>query len=201
MLNLKATIAVLSVAAALAVNGCSQLPADQESATNVTLDAARSAEAETYAAATWTEAQEAAKRAEAELASQGEKLGFMRSYGKANEMLIEAQGLAEKARAEAIAAKESARLETTAALDAANAELAAARTLLATAPRGKDTRAEFESMQQELVGLQSSLDAAAQLVRSEQFQMARTQIDQVNTQVAAISADLQNAVAKVQAQK
>ena len=201
MFSIKSIVTALAVATVLVVSGCSKMPSDQELTTKASLDNAQKVEAETYATATWTEAQEAMKRAEAEMVTQNDKLGFMRSYGKASDMLVEAQTLAEKASTEAVAAKEAVRQETQAAFEAALSEWVATQKLLSTAPKGKDTRAEIESMQQEMLGLQTSMDGVAELVRTEQFQVAQAQLDQVRTKLAAISDDLQNAIAKVQGRK
>jgi len=181
----------------LALSGCAEAPQEQITLAQTAVDAAKAASAEKWANASWLQAQDAMNQAQAELQAQEKKLGLLRSYKKSEEMLVQAQALSEKARAEAVAAKEQARQETVAAIQTARAELQATIDLLATAPKGKDTKAEIESMQQELAGLGAVLDQAAALVPAENFDGARAQVEQVNTQIAAIRTDLTAAIAKV----
>lgn len=197
MFSFKSKNTLLLLLAALFIAGCSEAPVERETAARAALESARQAEAVTYAAATWAQAEEAMKRAEAELASQNNKLGFLRSYGKSGEILEEARSLAETAAGEAATAKETLRQETQAALDQARSEVAATVEMLNAAPRGKDTRAEIESMTQELAGLQTALDEAAGLVATDQFSLAQAGINQAAARAQAIKNDLQAALAKI----
>ncbi len=181
----------------LFVGGCAEPPLEQQQSAQAAVTAAKDANAETYAAAAWLEAQEAIKSAEAELMAQEKKLGVLRSYGPAQELLAKAQEAAERAGQEALAAKEQARREAEAKLDAARNNLQLTQELLATMPQGKDTRAEIESMQQELLGLQNALGEAAAVIATEDFARAGAQLGEIESKVAAIKADLENALAKV----
>ncbi|MBU2502000.1 MAG: hypothetical protein ABIK96_08350 [bacterium] len=194
-------IPALLVLAVMVVGGCSKAPVEQQNTTVAALDGAKQANAELYAPQSWLEAQEAMKQAQAELETQNGKFSLLRSYGTADELLAQAQQLADKAKADAVAAKETMRQETQAAFEAVRTQLMSTQELLATAPRGKDTKAEIESMQQELAGLTTTLETAGELIRGEHFQRARAQIDQVGTQVSAMRTDLEAAIAKVQTRK
>ncbi|MGD9547905.1 MAG: hypothetical protein AB7V45_10215 [Candidatus Krumholzibacteriia bacterium] len=194
-------IPALLVLALMTAGGCSKAPIEQQNTASAALEGAKQANAELYAPQSWLEAQEAMKQAQAELETQNGKFSLLRSYGTADELLVQAQQLADKAKVDAEAAKEMMRQETQAAFEAVRTQLMSTQELLATAPRGKDTKAEIESMQQELAGLTTTLETAAELVRGEHFQRARTQIDQVGTQVTAMRTDLEAAIAKVQTRK
>ncbi len=178
--------------------GCAEPPLEQQQSAQAALESARSADAETYASAKWIEAQDAMNRAEAELQAQNQKIGLLRAYGDAQASLAQAQGLAEQARQEALATKERARQETLAMLETTSADLLATRELLATVPQAKDTRAEIESMQQDLIGLHAALGEAAELLNAEDFTQARARIEQVGGRVAAIRGDIEAALAKLQ---
>ncbi|HOX26924.1 MAG TPA: hypothetical protein PLL30_14185 [Candidatus Krumholzibacteria bacterium] len=197
MRNGKMVLGILAGLLILALSGCADAPAEKIQATQAALDSAKAAAAEKYASASWMQAQDMMNQAQAELQAQEKKLGLFRSYGKSEELLAAAQLQAEKAAQEAVAAKEAARQATVSALEAARTELQATVDLLATAPRGKDTKAEIESMQQELASLATVLDQAATLVPAEDFDGARAQIEQVNAKVAEIKADVMAAIAKV----
>ena len=183
------------------LGGCSKAPQEQIQATQTVLAAAESANAAKYAGESWLQAQDLMNQAQAEITAQEGKMKLLRSYGKSTELLAQAQAQADKAAQEAVVAKEQAKQETLAALQAARAELQATIALLDVAPRGKDTKAEIESMQQELTGLQVVLDKADAMVPAEDYDVALAQVGQVNSQVAAIKADLTAAIAKVGARR
>jgi hypothetical protein len=201
MRNCKLLSCLLIGLVLISLGGCSKAPQEQVQAVQTAFAAAESADAAKYASESWLQAQDLMNQAQAEITAQEGKLGLLRSYGKSAELLTQAQAQVDKAAQEAAVAKEQAKQETLAALQAAHAELQATIDLLAAAPRGKDTKAEIESMQQELTGLQVVLGQADALVPLEDYDGARAQVDQVNTQVAAIKADLTAAIAKVGARR
>jgi hypothetical protein len=201
MRNCKLLSCLLIGLVLFSLTGCSEAPQEQVQTVQTAFAAAESADAAKYASESWLQAQDLMNQAQAEITAQEGKLGLLRSYGKSVELLTQAQAQADKAAQEAVVAKEQAKQETLAQLQAARAELTATIDLLATAPRGKDTKAEIESMQQELTGLQVVLDQADALVSAEDYDGARAQAGQVNTQVAAIQADLTAAIAKVGARR
>ena len=201
MRNCKLLSCLLIGLVLFSLGGCSKAPQEQVQAAQTAFAAAETADAAKYASESWLQAQDLMNQAQAEITAQEGKLGLLRSYGKSTELLAQAQVQADKAAQEAAVAKELAKQETLAALQAAHAELQATIDLLAAAPRGKDTQAEIESLQQELSGLQVVLGQADALVPLEDYDGARALVGQVNTQVAAIKADLTAAIAKVGARR
>jgi hypothetical protein len=189
-------VAVLVLGLMLGLAGCSKLPVETVTAMQTALDGAKAAGAETYARDALNQAMETKAQADAEIETQNGKFALMRSYKKATEMLTLATQQFEQANQAAVAGKERARVAANAAVEAATAALAATNEFLAKAPRGKNTKAELEAMQQELVVLQGTLDEAVAGVAAEDYINAKAKADVVTQKAAEIQADIQNAMDK-----
>ena len=194
-------VGMLLLGLVLGAAGCSKVPQEAVPSLEAALDSAKTAGAETYAPEALNRAQETYTQAKAEIEAQNGKFSLTRKYGKATELLAEANRQAEQANEAAVAGKEQAKVEATAAVADARTALGSATTLLAQAPRGKNTKAELDAMQQELTSLQSALDQADTAVTDGNYLDAKVKAEVVSRQAGEIQADINNAIAKVNAKR
>lgn len=197
----KMIMGIVLAGLAFAAAGCSKLPQEAVPAVETALSAAETADAATYAPEAFNRARESFAQAQAEVEAQNGKFALTRKYGTAVELLDKAAGEARAAQEAAVAGKEQARIDAVAAADAGSAALEAARTLLAQAPSGKNTKAELDAMQQELTALQSTLEEALAAAAAEDYLDAKVKADVVTAQATAIGADIRSAIEKVNAKR
>lgn len=189
--------AVLMIGLLAGFAGCAKAPVETVAAVQSAVDAARSAGAETYASDALAKVNATFQQAKAEIDVQNGKFALLRSYKNAEALLAQAQTEAQQAQEAAVAGKERARQEATGAIDTARAALQAANDFLAQAPRGKNTKAELDAMQQELTTLQTTLDEATGAMAGENYIDAKIKADLVVQKANEIQADVQAAIAKV----
>jgi len=189
--------AVLMIGLLAGFAGCAKAPVETVAAVQTAIDAARSAGAETYASDALAKVNATFQQAKAEIDVQNGKFALLRSYKNAEALLVQAQAEAQQAQEAAVAGKERARQEANTAIDTARAALQASNDFLAQAPRGKNTKAELDAMQQELTTLQTSLDEATGAMAGEDYINAKIKADLVTQKANEIQADVQAAIAKV----
>lgn len=189
----KALSVVLSVLVAGLAIGCAKPPTPAIEGASAALEAA--AEAEMYAADAYKAAAEARQQLDAELTAQEEKVALFRSYTKASELAASATMAAEQAKADAIAEKERVRAETTQLIADAKLAVEEAKQLLETAPRGKGSQADLETMKSDLTSVELSLGEADTALAASNFKEARNKAE------AAMQAAMQVKTAVEQAQR
>ncbi len=187
---------VCVIGTTLLLAGCAQAPTEQLTATEQAIQQARTMEAETYAANHYQEAFDAINAARAEITAQDEAWFFSRDYGKAVELLTQAEQAADTAETTAQTNKEQARMEAEAALAQAESALAAAEQALQNAPAGKGTRAEIEALRADLAAAVTSLTEARQSFESSHYFEANTRLSAVIAKAQSISSEVEQAVAK-----
>lgn len=180
----------------LFIAGCAQAPIQDIEAAKAAVEAAREANADSYAADEFKAAQDALTSALAEVEAQNSKFPLTRNYDKAVQALKAAKEAADKAKANAGLNKEKAKKEAEALIAEAQSAVAAAKEALAKAPRGKDTKADIEAMNADLSGLESSLNQANQDMSKQDYLGAKAKAQAVKEKAATIQNDVQQAIEK-----
>jgi hypothetical protein len=185
----------------LVLAGCAQAPQEEIASSRESLDAARSATAETWASAEWDQAEKAMTTVDQELAVQAAKMAPFRSYKRTSELLAEAKGQAEAARSAAVANKEEARQGASAAIEAVQAALVSTNALtthMASCPaKSKGFDADLSVVTGNLQALQGQLGAVQGFYDSEDYSAASQEADALRAEVETLSTDLQGVMEKI----
>lgn len=182
--------AAMALVAAASLSACAKPPAEAIALADEARQGALSAGAEEYAPEALNAVSEAKAALDAEIAAQGEKMSLTRSYKHAEELAMEYQTAADQATAAATTAKENARTEATNLIAEGRTALEEVRTLLASAPRGKGSRADLAAMGADLDAAAASLTEAEGALTSQMYLDARSKasaarivIDQVRSSI------------------
>jgi len=163
---------VISVLA-LTAGACAAPPTAAIDAAETALATARTADAAQYAPEDLQEAETAMAALRAELQTQEEKFGLLRSYDKASELAAETTRMSDAAEQQATAERERLREETAEMLAAARAALEESKLLLTEAPRGKGTEADLAALANDLTLVEAALQSAEQEFGGEHYIGAR----------------------------
>lgn len=154
------------VSVGLLLAGCAQPPNVDIDAAKHAMDEARQAQASDYAPQSWTAAQDAETKLQAELDAQQQRFAAIRSYTVARQLALDAKTAADKSRDEAVAGKEKAKTDAQTMMAQAREEVSKAKSAVDTAPRGKGTEADLASLKSDagsiddtLADMQRSFDA------------------------------------------
>lgn len=192
---------VSSILVALAivgfVAGCSESPTAQYDAGKAALEKARLAEAEQYAPELYKEAADSLNSAFAEMQRQDGKFSLFRGYGKAEEIIVAAQQIAEKAVVEADAEKERMRLADSTLIAEINNLIVETRQILTTAPKGKGSRIDLKVMQSDIDAASTALTSATEEFNSGRYLSAEGKLQAVKAQVVKVKGDVEAAIAKL----
>jgi hypothetical protein len=174
--------------------GCADPPEEASQRAAEAVQAARDAEAETYAVPELREAESSLAAAEQATQAQNERFAILRDYEEAEKMLAETQVKAQDARQRAIEGKEEARLVAEGRLGRLHEALGAAQTALDSAPRGKGTRADIAALTADLDGIRAELPDLEAQIESEEYFAARDKADSMIELAESISEEIQVAV-------
>ena len=188
------------VAAMLLMNGCAQPPAEQLEAAHKAVNAARAAEAATYAKDDLAKLEQQFILAKDELAKQEKVFSIFRSYSDVEKMLIKVVEDGGHVAAKAAQDKEAAKTAALAVEQEARQAVASAKELMAKAPTGKE-RAAVETIKQDLGGLETSLSAVHQSIEKGDYLGAEAQAKALKEKGAAVSGEIQNAIDKTKGKK
>ncbi len=181
--------------------GCAQPPQQEMDAAKAALAEAESAEADKYASAEWSTAQQAMNAAQAEVEAQNAKFALFRSYGTAKELIADATAKANQARDAGAAGKEKARNEAQAAADAARAAVENAQTLLASLEqcrrKPKGFAADLEALKGSVSALAEQVGGIDAAFSSEDFLGAKASADALRGQAETLATDIGNAKTKI----
>jgi hypothetical protein len=190
---------VLALAALLLlafVAGCSKAPEAEMQQAQAAIDAARTAEAEAYAPASFRTATDTLNAAAAEKTAQDGKFVLFRSYGKSKDMYVRATALSQKAAQDAATEKERVKQEVMGLMTQAKAAIDSATTALEKAPKGKDTKAELELIKNDLSALTPAYTDAEADFNAGKYLTAQTKIEGVMQKAKSISDEIAAAAAK-----
>jgi hypothetical protein len=185
-------LAVLCIAASLLISGCASAPTEEINATKAAVTSAQTDDIRTYAPEALKAAEDTLAKATGEVQTQEAKSGFSRDYKAASELLKQAKDAAAKAHADAQANKAKTKADAEALIAGLATQLADAKKALATAPKGKDTKAELEALQNDLKSADEAAAAASTAISQEKFmdalgqaKAAKAKADGVIEQVTA----------------
>ena len=184
------------VLGAVMLSGCAKPPAEQIDAAEKALKDAQISGAATYSAQEYAKLEASLAAMKKEVADQDGKFALLRDYGKAEQLAASAKADAERVKAEAVKKKEEAKAGALQAQQVAQEAVKAAVELVAGAPVGKD-RAALEAIKNDVEALRASLNQIQLAIDKEDYPSAQTQAKAINDKGQAVSAEIQNALAKV----
>jgi hypothetical protein len=187
-------VAVLALLAVIA--GCSKPPEAEMQSANASMEAARTAEAETYVPDSFRAAMDTLNAADAGKKEQDSKFALFRSYGKSKEMFVHAQEMFNNVATEAAAEKERVRVEVTQALADAKAVVDSASASIAKAPRGKGDKADIELIKGELTNVQAGYTDAETDINNGKYMVAKSKIQGVVDNAHKIMGEIAQAAAR-----
>ena len=190
---------VLAVAVVFMLVGCSSPPAQEQAAATASIKELAAAGAETYAPEDLKKLNDQVAAANDEIKTQEGK--FFKSYDKSKEMLAKVKTDAEALKPTLAAKKEEAKKNATAAQEAAKSAVEEAKSLLAKAPVGKESRADLEAMKADVKGLEEGLTEVQNLVGSEDYRGATDKAKAISDKAAGVSDQVKQAMEKVAAAK
>lgn len=180
---------------ALAV-GCAKVPQQEMDAAKAAIEAAKTAEADRYAADQFNAAQDSLDAAMAEVDQQNAKFALTRNYDKAAQLLKSATDAANAAAAAVAANKEQVKTEATDLLAQAQTAVSDAKALMAKAPKGKEGKAALEAISADLSAVETSVGEASTALTNGDFLTARDKAKAVLDKANSLKDELQQAISK-----
>lgn len=187
--------ALVALVAAVALSACAKPPAEAIALAEQAQQGAMAAGADEYAPEALNAVTEAKAALDAELAAQGEKMSLTRSYKQAETLAAAYKTAADQAAAAATAAKEQARNEATALITESRTALEEVRAMLASAPKGKGSRADLAAMGADLDAAAAGLTEAEDALTSQMYLDARSKASSARTLIDQVRSSIEQAQA------
>jgi hypothetical protein len=200
MKNSLLTISLI-IGCGLLFAACASAPTAEITATKAAVATAQTDDVRTYAADSLKSAEDEMSKALAEVQTQDGKLFVSRDYKQASTTLKSAKDLAEKAASDAQANKTKAKSDAEATLAALPQSIEEAKKALAKAPKGKDTRADLEAMQNDLKVAEEALNEANTALSQGQYKDALTKAESAKEKASAIVEQVQKAQEKIRGRR
>ncbi len=195
------SIVVFTMVAALLFFGCASAPKEEIAATQTALQAAQTDDVRTYAPDSLKAAEDLMSKATAEVQTQDNKFALSRDYKAASDLLKQAKDAAAKSQTDAQEAKTKAKADAEATIATLTTLLEDAKKALATAPKGKDTKAELEALQADLTAAGEASTAASQAMSQEKYADALAQANTAKTKATAIIDQVNAAKEKIKGRR
>jgi hypothetical protein len=176
---------------------CSSAPTEEINATKAAVAAAQTDDVRDYAPDGLKAAEDEMNKALAEVQTQDGKFTLTRNYKQSSEMLKSAKDLAEKAEAEAQVNKNKSKTDAETAVAELPNLIEEARSALAKAPKGKDTKADIEAMQNDLKLAEESHSEASQAISQEKYKDALAKAASAKEKASAIIEQVKQAQEKI----
>lgn len=176
--------------------GCAKPPAEQIEAAEKALKEAQGSGAATYTAQEYAKLEASLAAMKKEVTDQDGKFALFRDYGKVEQLAASAKADGERVKADAVKKKEEAKAVALQAQQVAQEAVKSAVDLVAGAPVGKD-RAALEAIKNDVEALKASLNQIQMAIDKEDYPAAQAQAKAIHDKGQAVSAELQNALAKV----
>ena len=187
---------VITIFAVSLMTGCQQAPTQQVDATQKALEEARAAETDKYAPDEFGQAQKSFSDATDEITAQSKSFFLTRSYGKADQLLKDAQAKTQTAQTAAVENKEKVKREVETLTAETEAAIQAANAALLKAPRGKDTKAALEAMKADLDTTTTALAEARDMYSKGDYLAAKASLTGSKQTVAKVTAEVELAMHK-----
>lgn len=181
---------------ALLLAGCAKPPAEQIDAAEKALKEAQVSGAATYTAQEYAKLEASLTAMKKEVTDQDGKFALFRDYGKAEQLAASAKADGERVKVDAVKKKEEAKAGVLQAQQVAQEAVKSAVELVASAPVGKD-RAALEAIKNDVEALKASLNQVQLAIDKEDYPAAQAQAKAIHDKGQTVSAELQNALAKV----
>lgn len=194
-------IVAFALAAALLLAGCASAPKEEIAATQTAIQAASTDDVRTYAPDSLKAAEDTFAKATAEVQTQDNKFALSRDYKAASDLLKQAKDEAAKAQTDAQANKAKAKADAESTIAGLGPEIDAAKKALATAPKGKDTKADLEAMQNDLKSAEEAATAASTAMSQEKYMDALAQANTAKTKANGIVEQVTAAKEKMKGKK
>jgi hypothetical protein len=194
-------IVAFSMMASLLFFACASAPKEEIAATQAAIQTAQTDDVRTYAEESLKDATDTMAKATAEVQTQDDKFALSRDYKVASDLLKQAKEKAAKAVTDAQANKAKAKADAEALIASLTPMLADAKKALATAPRGKDTKAELEALQSDLKSAEEAATAATQAMSQEKFKDALAEANTAKTKASGVIEQVDAAKAKLKGRK
>jgi len=192
----KRVAVVFVVFALLALVSCAKAPEQEIQKANSSMEAARTAEAEEYAPDAFQVAMDTLNAANAAKTEADGKFALFRSYGKAKELFVRAEGLANEAATAAQTEKERVRAEVTELITQAQTVLDSANAALKKAPKGKGSKADIELIKNDLTAAQAGFDEGQADFNTGKYKAAKAKIEAAMQKAQAVISEIEQAKAK-----
>lgn len=181
---------------AILLAGCAKPPAEQIDAAEKAVKEAQMSGAATYTAQEYAKLEASLTAMKKEVTDQDGKFALFRDYGKAEQLAASAKADGERVKADAVKKKEEAKAGALQAQQVAKEAVKSTVELVASAPVGKD-RAALEAIKNDVEALKASLNQVQLAIDKEDYPAAQAQAKAIHDKGQAVSAELQNALAKV----
>jgi hypothetical protein len=187
---------IFAVFALLVFVSCAKPPEQEMQNANSAIEAARTAESEDYAPDAFQVAMDTLNAANAAKTEADGKFALFRSYGKAKELFVRAEGLANEAATAAQTEKERVKEEVTGLLTQAKAALDSADAALKKAPKGKGSKADIELIKNDLTAAQSGFDEGQADFDAGKYKSAKAKIEAAMQKAQAVISEIEQAKVK-----
>lgn len=176
--------------------GCSKAPETEMQNAQSAMQAAKTAEAEQYAPDAYQMAMDTLNAANAAKQEQDGKFSLFRSYGKSKELFLSAQALSDRAATAAAAEKARVKAEVETLMADTQTLLDNAAKALASAPKGKGSKADIELLKNDLAAANTAFEQAKADMAAEKYLAAKAKFDTVKTKAQGVIDDVAKAKAK-----
>ena len=187
-------LVIVGILSAFLVTGCAKAPEQEITNAKAQIEAATTADVQTYAADELAQVNSDLNAALEEVKVQDEK--WFGNFDKAKEMLAAIKTSSDNVTAVAAQRKEEAKNAAIAAQAEAVAAIEAAKALLAQAPKGKETKAEIEMLNADLTGYEESLAGIQASIDQEKYGEAKDSANLIKENAASVSSQVQAAIDK-----
>jgi hypothetical protein len=188
---------VSGIMATILLAGCGNAPTEQVAAAQQAMEVARAAEADKYAPEEFSAAQNAFSQATDEIKAQDDAFFLSRSYDNADQLLDESLAQLEAAKTAAVANKEIVKKEVEVLTTETEAAIETAKSALAKAPRGKDSREALEAMKADLEAAIAAVAEAREIYSKGDYIAAKTSLTQSMEKATTLSGEVEQAMQKV----
>jgi competence protein ComGC len=179
------------------LSGCSSAPTAEITATTDALKSIETPDVTTYAPESLKAAQEELNKALAEVKVQDEKFALTRDYKPSLAALKSTKDLVEKAQKEAQSNKAKAKADAELAVADLPIKISEAYDLLAKAPKGKDTKADLEAMQNDMKLAEAAAAEANSALIAEKYIDALAKANMAKEKSSSVIEQVQNARMKL----
>ena len=190
---------IAAIAMVAVLSSCGKKPQAEIDATNVAIEAAKTAEAAVYVPAEFAAVQDSMTAIMADVAAQESKL--FKKFGPAKLKLDATLALANQVAANAAVKKEEVKKEVETLLTEIKAVIEENTTLMKKAPRGKEGAAVLEQIKTEMVTIEASVVEAQGLYDKGTYMDADNKVKAAKERAVGINTELKEAIAKVKGRK